>query len=67
MHWASRPVGKPMIEPESSQTGMTQESTSKSLTTASTGGNAPDYVVGDVVWERQKGNDLLQKFRNYEI
>lgn len=25
------------------------------------------YVVGNIIWQRQKGNDLLRKFRNYEI
>ena len=32
----------------------------------STKSNA-DYVIGDVVWHRQQGNDILNKFRNYEL
>jgi len=58
MHWASKPKTKPMIAPETETQSSGQLPASKP---------APSYVMGNIVWERHQGNDLLRKFRNYEV
>ncbi|XP_067933974.1 J domain-containing protein-like [Watersipora subatra] len=59
MHWASKPQTKPMIKAE--------ETPRQALAPAISTVSAPDYIVGGAVWKRERGNDLLDKFRNYEI
>lgn len=66
MHWASKPKApKNMLEGAESREGsqsLVPEKKRKSYK-----GDTEGYVVGNIVWQRQRGNDLLRKFRNYEI
>ena len=75
MHWASVPQTKPMIKPVAAEKHK-QADPSAAETTGDyshskiprlRGTDSTDYVVGSVVWQREKGNNLLKKFRNYEI
>ena len=75
MHWASVPQTKPMIKPVAAEKHKQADSSaaettgeySQSKIPRLRGTDSTDYVVGSVVWQREKGNNLLKKFRNYEI
>ena len=75
MHWASVPQTKPMIKPVAAEKHKQADSSAAETTGEYSqtkiprlrGTDSTDYVVGSVVWQREKGNNLLKKFRNYEI
>lgn len=66
MHWVSKPKQpKNMLEegsPQDSSLSPTPDKKRKRSVDDKEG-----YVVGNIIWQRQKGSDLLRKFRNYEI
>ena len=76
MHWATVPQTKPMIKPVAAEKHKQADSSAAETTGEYSQSKIPrlrgtdsttDYVMGSVVWQREKGNNLLKKFRNYEI
>lgn len=71
MHWASIPQTKPMIKPTAPAKHKPAHSSSgehsQSKIPRQDTDNTTDYVIGNVVWQRDKGNELLKKFRNYDL
>lgn len=70
MHWATKAQTKPMIQPSNAEKHPAAEAAAGEEVRSKVprrGNDSANYVVGNVVWHREKGNDLLRKFRNYEI